>query len=111
MRQIAVWDLFVRLFHWSLVILFFGAFFVFDEEGAAHKYAGYGVLGLVGARIVWGFLGPRPARFSSFPPDPSGALRHLWAIVLGEKEKPVLSHNPLGALMVYNLCLRLLWFV
>ena len=103
MRQVAVWDLFVRIFHWSLVILFFSAFFLFDDESAAHRYAGYLVLGLVAVRLVWGFVGTRQARFSSFPPDLSAALQHLKAIRSGEKVKVTLSHNPLGALMVYNL--------
>lgn len=108
MHQVAVWDMFVRIFHWSLVLLFFSAFFLFDDEGAAHRYAGYAVLGLVGARIVWGFIGTRHARFFSFPPDLSAALQHLKAIRSGEKEKVTLSHNPLGALMIYNLLASLI---
>lgn len=108
MRQVAVWDLFVRTFHWSLVILYFSAFFVFDDESAAHRYAGYAVFGLIAARLVWGFIGTRPARFSSFPPDLSANLRHLKALRSGEKEKVPLSHNPLGALMVYNLLASLI---
>lgn len=103
MRQVTTWDLFVRIFHWSLVILFFSAFFVFDDESAAHRYAGYAVLSLVAARFVWGFVGTRPARFSSFPPDLSTSLQHLNAIRSGKMKKVTLSHNPLGALMVYNL--------
>ncbi len=107
MRQIAVWDLFVRFFHWSLVVLFFSVFFLFDEEGALHEYAGYAILLLIGVRLVWGFVGGRYVRFSSFPPNPVAAVRHLSAIFGGSKEKPTLSHNPLGALMVYNLLLAL----
>ncbi len=107
MRQVIVWDLFVRVFHWSIVLLFFSAFFLLDDEGAPHRYAGYAVLFLVLARLVWGFVGTRFARFSSFPPDLPAALRHLRTLSSDEKGKPVLGHNPLGALMVYNLLLAL----
>ena len=106
-REVVVWDLFVRVFHWSLVVLLFSAFFLLDDEGAPHRYAGYAVLGLIAARIVWGFIGTRYARFSSFPPDPSSAAHHLRVLFSGKKESPVLGHNPLGALMVYNLLLAL----
>lgn len=108
MRQIVVWDLFVRLFHWSLVILFFCVMFLFDDESAAHRYGGYVILGLVIARILWGFVGGRYARFSAFPPDLTAARGHLRAIMSGKEEHPTLSHNPLGGLMVYNLLLALI---
>ena len=107
MHEVAVWDRFVRVFHWSLVVLFFSAFFILDDDGAPHRWAGYAVLGLVVARIIWGFVGTHNARFSSFPPDPAAAMKHARNLISGKAEKPVLTHNPLGALMVYNLLLAL----
>ena len=63
-KTIRVWDLPVRLFHWSLVILFTLAYFTGDEENQLHIYSGYAVLGLVLFRILWGFIGSRYARFA-----------------------------------------------
>jgi len=97
-----VWDPLVRVFHWSLVALFFANVLVLDDEGAAHRWVGYAVLGLVAIRVVWGFVGTRPARFSAFPPSLGAARRHLSAMLSGRPERYP-SHNPLGALMVYNL--------
>lgn len=55
--KIKVWDFGTRVFHWSLVILFFVAYFSGDDENRLHVYAGYGVLALVAYRIVWDSLG------------------------------------------------------
>lgn len=101
-REIAVWDPLVRLVHWSVAVavLLNGA--ILDEDGNLHQIVGYVAVGLVALRLVWGLIGPRPARFSAFPPSPRRALRHLGEIARGERVVH-LSHNPLGALMAYNL--------
>ena len=64
-----VWDPFVRVFHWSLLVLMSANAFVLDDESKFHRWVGYTVAGLLAARIIWGFVGPRYARFSSFPPS------------------------------------------
>ncbi len=102
-ERVRAWDPFVRAFHWTLVTLVLLNLFVLDEEGAAHRWAGYAVAGLIAARLVWGLIGPRIARFSAFPPSAGAAVEHLKGMVAGRRETPHLSHNPLGALMVYNL--------
>ena len=106
-RQITVWDPLVRLIHWSLAltILLNGAFV--EEESRTHEWIGYVALGLVGLRLVWALIGPKHARFSAFPPSPARASRHLKAMLAGNRSAH-LSHNPLGALMVYNLWLSVI---
>ncbi len=106
-RDVAVWDPLVRLIHWSLAltILINGA--VTDEESKLHEWVGYVALGLVALRLVWALVGPPNARFSAFPPSPRRALAHLRAVLRGEHTTH-LSHNPLGALMVYNLWLSVI---
>ena len=101
-REVAVWDPLVRLIHWSLAltILLNGTFI--EEESKTHEWIGYIALGLVGLRLVWALIGPKHARFSAFPPSPARAIRQLRAMLSGDKIIH-LSHNPLGALMVYNI--------
>lgn len=103
-REVRVWDPLVRLIHWSLAAcILVNA--VSEGEDDLHMWVGYAAAGLLAIRLVWGLIGPRPARFASFPPNPSGAIAHLRAMLPGQRDTPQvhLSHNPLGALMVYNI--------
>lgn len=100
--RVAVWDPLVRLTHWSVAILVIGELTVFDEDWAIHRWAGYAVLALVTLRLVWGVIGTRHARFSAFPPSPGAAWAHLRETLAG-RHRLFMSHNPLGALMAYNL--------
>lgn len=106
-RDLFVWDPLVRLIHWSLVltILLNGA--VTDDEGKLHEWVGYAALGLVALRLLWAFVGPEHARFSAFPPSLLGAIRHTRAVLRGDRVVHM-SHNPLGALMAYNLWLTVI---
>ncbi|MCI5074425.1 cytochrome b/b6 domain-containing protein [Oricola sp.] len=101
-QVIPVWDPLVRMIHWSLVAVIVLNGFVTDPENRLHEYVGYAALGLVVLRLVWGLIGPRHARFTAFPPNPVAALRHIRDTVSG-RNLLHLSHNPLGALMVYNI--------
>lgn len=107
-RDIQVWDPLVRLIHWSLAATILLDAAILDEDGWAHELVGYAALGLVAARLIWGIVGTRPARFTSFPPNPAAALRHLVRLRAGGQPLH-LSHNPLGALMVYNLWLTVVF--
>jgi cytochrome b len=97
-----VWDRFVRVFHWSLVLAFFAAWASTESIGWVHKGAGYLTLALVAARVVWGFVGSRHARFADFVPGPRKLAAYLGAL-LRLKEPRHLGHNPAGALMILSL--------
>jgi len=101
-RDVAVWDPLVRLTHWSLALCILLLATVVDDESQLHNTLGYVAAGLVVTRLLWGLIGPRHARLTAFPPNPVAALRHVGAMLKGEKTVH-LSHNPLGALMVYNI--------
>ena len=103
---IKVWDPFVRLFHWSVVLAFAVAYFTEDELLAVHVWAGYVVTGLVALRIIWGFVGPRHARFSDFVVGPSAALGYLRGM-LTFTSKRYLGHSPAGGAMVVALLIGL----
>lgn len=106
-RSLPVWDPLVRILHWSLALFVLLNAAVLDDDGRAHEIVGYAALACVLLRLVWGVIGPPPARFSAFPPNPVAALRHLRE--LRRADRPLhLSHNPLGAIMAYNLWLTIL---
>ena len=99
---VRVWDPFVRLFHWSLVTCVLLNQFVLEEGETPHEIAGYIASGLVAARVVWGFIGSRHARFADFFPTPARLLAHGRALLAGEQPHHV-GHNPFGAVMMLAL--------
>jgi cytochrome b len=103
---VKVWDLFVRLFHWSLVTLFVIAFATGDETERVHLAAGYAIAGLLALRIVWGFIGPRHARFTDFVRSPREAMAYLRDAMLLRARRTI-GHNPAGGLMIIALIVML----
>lgn len=99
---VRVWDPFVRLFHWSLVSCVLLNQFVLEEGESLHELAGYIAAALVGARLVWGFIGSRHARFVNFFPTPARLRAHIQGLLAGQMPHHD-GHNPLGALMMLAL--------
>ncbi len=97
-----VWDLFVRLFHWSLVSCVLLNYFVLEEGDPPHEWCGYVAAGLVVARVVWGFFGSTHARFADFFPTPARLRAHLVGLRSGTAPFHW-GHNPLGAIMMLLL--------
>ena len=94
-----VWDLPTRLFHWGLAISLTGSIITIKTGHTDwHFRFGYLIVTLLLFRLVWGFTGPRYARFSSFPPS----LAAAWAYVRGRAPSTP-GHSPLAALSVYAL--------
>ncbi len=58
-QPVLVWDILVRIFHWTLVASFAVAYLTSEDENPWHIYAGYTVLGLIVFRVIWGFVGSR----------------------------------------------------
>lgn len=99
---VRVWDPLVRIFHWSLVLAFFGAYLLGDDGGTLHQALGYVALGLVAFRMIWGVVGSHHARFSSFVPSFGRFWQYLKDIVAGREQRSV-GHNPAGAVMIVAL--------
>jgi len=99
--SIRVWDPIVRVFHWGFAAAVFLAL-MSDEDRALHEAAGYAALALVLVRILWGFLGPRHARFSSFVRSPGAVLTYLKDAA-GLRARRYLGHNPAGSAMILLL--------
>ncbi|AXX96927.1 cytochrome b/b6 domain-containing protein [Profundibacter amoris] len=100
--MIKVWDPLQRLFHWGLVASIAIAWLTSEDGEALHEWAGYAALGLIAFRLVWGFIGPRYARFSQFIRGPKAVIDYTRDM-LNKREKRYIGHNPLGAVMVVAL--------
>lgn len=101
--QIRVWDLFVRIFHWSLLVGFTTSFLSGEFNWmTVHVWTGYALCGLLAARLVWGVIGSQQARFCSFIYPLSDTLVYARRLLQGNPPH-YLGHNPLGALMVFAL--------
>lgn len=101
-HQENVWDIVVRLFHWSLVICVLSNLFILEAHQDSHTWIGYTACGLIAIRMVWGFVGTRYARFSNFFPTPSRLRTYYTQIRSGDRTH-FPGHNPLGALMMLTL--------
>jgi len=103
---VKVWDPFVRLFHWSLVISFAVAWFTAEKWDDLHEWAGYAAAALVAFRILWGVTGPRYARFKQFVRSPRTVFNYTRASIRGDEPR-YLGHNPAGAVMIVGLILAM----
>ena len=103
---IKIWDPLVRVFHWSLATLFLAAYVTGEDAGQVHIAAGYAIAGLIALRIVWGFVGPRHARFSNFVQSPRAVLAYLRDVAMFRAPR-YLGHNPAGGAMIVGLLVML----
>jgi cytochrome b len=95
-----VWDLLVRTVHWTVVTAVAVAWIV--TSGGLHDIAGYIVLVLMLVRVVWGFIGPKHARFTDFVRSPREVRLYMKAL-LSSQEPRYVGHNPLGGWMTLAL--------
>ncbi len=104
--EIKVWDPLVRLFHWTLVAAFTIAYLTEDDWQELHVWAGYTVAALLAFRLLWGFIGPKHARFSDFVFSPANIMAYLKDM-FALRAKRYIGHNPAGGAMVIALLLSL----
>jgi len=104
--KVLVWDWPVRAFHWSLAALFVASYALGDSERwrNLHVAFGYGVLALIVFRILWGFIGSRPARFASFIRGPASVAGYVGGLVRG-RPAAATGHNPAGGWAILALLL------
>lgn len=102
-KKLLIWDLPLRIFHWSFVLTIFALWYT-AEQGSdlveIHMQLGYVALGLLTFRVLWGIIGPTHARFSQFILSPKKLINYLFKRDSQEQNTPNAGHNPLGALMV-----------
>jgi cytochrome b len=98
-QPVRVWDLPTRAFHWLLAACVVGLVITGKVGGdwlAWHMRLGLTVGALLGFRLVWGLVGGRWSRFSSFVRGPGTVLRYLRGDHRPDDHFDV-GHNPLGA--------------
>jgi cytochrome b len=101
-KSLRVWDLVVRLFHWSLVISFATAWITSSSRDDTHQWLGLAAATLIAVRLLWGLVGTRYARFTQFIRRPGNVCAYLVAICRGQEARYI-GHNPAGGMMVVAL--------
>ncbi len=104
--RIRVWDLPLRLFHWSLLILVATSLATGWAGGwwmTWHLRSGYAVVALLVFRWIWGLLGGHHARFAHFLVGP----RRMVAYLRGRAPEAGLGHNPAGGWSVLAMLVAL----
>lgn len=100
-----VWDLPVRVFHWSLaalvVVMFVSAKL---ENFDVHILAGKGITIILFTRLVWGFVGSTNARLSALFFQPRAYIDHIMTLPDREPGYGV-RHSPVGSLAVIAILL------
>lgn len=109
-QKSVVWDIYIRVFHWLLVILVATSFIsikYFDNLDL-HFLSGYCIIGLLSFRIIWGLLGSQTARFKYFVKGPKAIIKYFKSLVTGKDYKPAYGHSPIAALSVIAMLLILI---
>jgi cytochrome b len=103
-KSVLVWDAPVRVFHWLMVLCFTGAYLTSESETwrLLHITLGYTMAGLVAFRILWGFVGTRYSRFTSFVRGPKAVATYLRSLLALQPEHHT-GHNPAGALAIVGM--------
>lgn len=106
MKEIKVWDLQTRIFHWSLAIFLLCTFVTadmprifgmktLDKDAWLAFHIGTGAAAglLLAFRIFWGFVGPYYSRFGSLHLSPKELIRYLDSVRKNIKTSWI-EHNP-----------------
>ncbi|MFC3630041.1 cytochrome b/b6 domain-containing protein [Paracoccus angustae] len=97
-----IWDPALRAFHWTLAALVIANWLlgkIGPTDMTLHFWLGYAVIALLLFRLVWGFVGPAPARFAQFVRGPRAVLAYAREMI---RPRPTHwpGHSPVGALAV-----------
>lgn len=99
MRQVLVYDLPTRLFHWLFAGFFMTAFAIanlVDDDSARfslHMLAGLGMVFVVAFRLVWSLVGTRHARLTDLVLAPTQLFHYFKGMFSGTSQRWI-GHNP-----------------
>jgi len=96
MKEIFVWNRFVRIWHWLLVM----NIFILLTSGVLEKHKLHAVFGILTVtlaflRLYHGFFGKGYSLFSSFIKSPKQVVDYTMNL-LKKKEENYIGHNPLA---------------
>lgn len=96
--MIPIWDIWIRLFHWSLVLAVL--FLLFSGETSIgffewHRQIGELVLALIAFRLIWGVVGSSNARLTQLVCHPRQTMHHLMELLKGRADQER-GHNAAG---------------
>lgn len=97
-----VWDPALRIFHWALAILVIANWSlgkIGPSDMTLHFWLGYAVIALLVFRLIWGFVGPAPARFGHFLKGPRAILSY-GREMMRPRPSNWPGHSPVGAVAV-----------
>ena len=103
-KRMLVWDSPIFFTHWLLAFCFVGAILTQESEKfrLVHVTLGYTMLGIVGFRLIWGFIGSKYARFTTIKPRFLRVRENIQAILSGNKEFSI-GLNAIGFVAAYLL--------
>ncbi len=109
-EQRKIWDPLIRIWHWLLLITvtagwLLGQYRDFDTIDY-HMYLGYSTGVLLLIRILWGFAGPPPVRFSALAVTPADLIAYLRDLP-SRSPSGMSGHNPVGALSAIAILVAL----
>lgn len=108
-KLLPVWDIWIRLFHWSLalaVLLLLYTGLTGNLFFEWHRLLGEFVLLLILFRLFWGVVGSSNIRLSRLVRNPVQVLKHLRALI--SRDVPVeREHNAAGSWAVLAMLLLL----
>ena len=110
MEKRLIWDLPTRVMHWMLAIGFCGAFLlaILGEDNHRvfpyHMLFGLAVLPVVLFRIVWGIVGTKYARFTSFFHSPNIIVQYVTSTIR-KQAKRYPGHNPAASYVMLAIIL------
>ncbi len=106
--SLRLWDLPIRLFHWTLVVLIALSWWSVEQARMdLHLWSGYALLTLLVFRLLWGIFGSSTARFGQFVTGPRRVLTYLGGLAR-RSSTPTPGHNPAGGWVVMIMLLALL---
>jgi len=102
-QPVKLWDLPVRLVHWSIVLLMPALWWTWkSSQLVLHEQLGLLALGLLVFRIYWGLFGASTARFAGFVKGPRAVGVYLGTL-FSKSGEPIVGHNPMGGWSVMVL--------
>lgn len=99
MRQVLVYDLPTRLFHWLFAGFFITAFAIanlVDDDSARfslHMLAGLGMVFVIVLRLIWSLVGTRHARLTDLALNPAQLIAYFKGMFSGGSRRWI-GHNP-----------------